>query len=215
MKRQLVSFALLGVMIGCGSSTTPRDAGRDGQAGAGGSGGNGATGGSAGAGGGAATGGNAGTGGRGGNAGTGGSPGTGGVGGSAGTGGAGGTRDGATDVPVTSDGPDGVACGQVLCPAGRVCCNASCGICTPPGTACIQIACGLDASPSGGPCVNDSDCRLFDDYCTGCNCRALNRTEPDPMCSGPGVRCIRAPCGGLSPSCVQGRCMVSPGDAAM
>jgi hypothetical protein len=22
-----------------------------------------------------------------------------------------------------------------------VCCNASCGICTPPGNACIQIAC--------------------------------------------------------------------------
>jgi len=27
------------------------------------------------------------------------------------------------------------------CPAGQVCCNASCGICTPPGFACIQIAC--------------------------------------------------------------------------
>jgi hypothetical protein len=32
-------------------------------------------------------------------------------------------------------------CGEKICPAGETCCNASCGICTPPGWACIQIAC--------------------------------------------------------------------------
>lgn len=32
-------------------------------------------------------------------------------------------------------------CGKTVCPAGQVCCNLSCGICTPPGWACIQIAC--------------------------------------------------------------------------
>ena len=32
-------------------------------------------------------------------------------------------------------------CGDTTCRAGTVCCNASCGICTPPGGACIQIAC--------------------------------------------------------------------------
>jgi hypothetical protein len=32
-------------------------------------------------------------------------------------------------------------CGSKTCPSGQVCCNASCGICTPPGNACIQIAC--------------------------------------------------------------------------
>jgi hypothetical protein len=37
------------------------------------------------------------------------------------------------DAPVT--------CGGVTCPRGQVCCNASCGICTPPGVACPQIAC--------------------------------------------------------------------------
>ena len=36
---------------------------------------------------------------------------------------------------------EGEACGGVTCPAGTSCCNASCGICTPPGMACIQIAC--------------------------------------------------------------------------
>jgi hypothetical protein len=28
-----------------------------------------------------------------------------------------------------------------VCPPGQVCCNASCGICTPPDVGCIQIAC--------------------------------------------------------------------------
>jgi hypothetical protein len=35
----------------------------------------------------------------------------------------------------------GPKCGSTVCSAGNVCCNASCGICTPPGRACIQIAC--------------------------------------------------------------------------
>jgi len=35
----------------------------------------------------------------------------------------------------------GVSCGRATCAAGQVCCNASCGICTPPGGACIQLAC--------------------------------------------------------------------------
>ncbi|MCB9593948.1 MAG: hypothetical protein H6719_14540 [Sandaracinaceae bacterium] len=33
------------------------------------------------------------------------------------------------------------ACGASTCEAGSVCCNASCGICTPPGGVCIQLAC--------------------------------------------------------------------------
>jgi hypothetical protein len=35
----------------------------------------------------------------------------------------------------------GEQCGTTTCPVGQVCCNASCGICTPPDGACIQIAC--------------------------------------------------------------------------
>jgi len=35
----------------------------------------------------------------------------------------------------------GEACGTTTCPSGQVCCNSSCGICTPPGGVCIQIAC--------------------------------------------------------------------------
>jgi hypothetical protein len=35
----------------------------------------------------------------------------------------------------------GVECGDETCSPGLVCCNASCGICTPPGSSCIQVAC--------------------------------------------------------------------------
>jgi len=35
----------------------------------------------------------------------------------------------------------GTACGSTTCPSGQVCCNSSCGICTPPGGMCIQLAC--------------------------------------------------------------------------
>jgi hypothetical protein len=35
----------------------------------------------------------------------------------------------------------GERCGKTICPRGQVCCNASCGICTPPNAACIMIAC--------------------------------------------------------------------------
>jgi hypothetical protein len=34
-----------------------------------------------------------------------------------------------------------VTCGKATCPTGQLCCNASCGVCTPPGFVCSQIAC--------------------------------------------------------------------------
>ncbi|TLD33001.1 hypothetical protein PspLS_00977 [Pyricularia sp. CBS 133598] len=37
---------------------------------------------------------------------------------------------------------DGVACGKTTCAADQVCCNSSCGICTPPDGACIMMFCG-------------------------------------------------------------------------
>jgi len=37
--------------------------------------------------------------------------------------------------------PTGEPCGRTTCGEGLTCCNASCGICTKPGMACIQIAC--------------------------------------------------------------------------
>jgi hypothetical protein len=37
--------------------------------------------------------------------------------------------------------PVGEPCGATQCESGQVCCNASCGICTPPGGVCTQQLC--------------------------------------------------------------------------
>ena len=43
-------------------------------------------------------------------------------------------------------GEDDVACGPSVCTGGMVCCNASCGTCTPPGGFCTQQACSPDVT---------------------------------------------------------------------
>jgi hypothetical protein len=100
--------------------------------------------------------------------------------------------------------PEPVQCGAVTCDPGQVCCNASCGICTPPGGACTQQICDPAVE-----CLNNSDCRTFSDYCTGCDCRALATSEPDPVCPGPGVQCLIDPCFDQSAQCVQGQCVLA------
>jgi hypothetical protein len=102
---------------------------------------------------------------------------------------------------------DPAICGPTVCKVGDVCCNSSCGICTPPGGFCTMQVC---APVSVGGCTSDADCRLFDDYCTGCDCRALFTTEPDPVCAGPGVRCFAEPCAGKTTACdlASGTCVV-------
>ena len=119
----------------------------------------------------------------------------------------------ATDAgtPPKPEAGTGVACGPVTCPIDQTCCNASCGICTPPGGGCIKILCQPpkpDGGAGGGACQTDSDCRLFDDYCTGCDCRSLAKGEPDPKCSGPGVRCFAQPCARKTAACEAGHCVV-------
>jgi hypothetical protein len=134
----------------------------------------------------------------------------------AGSSGAGGNRpvDGRRDTGARApDGPlrrdmaaaasDGAAaagtCGFSRCPAGTICCNAGCGVC---GTA----PCPQPPQTCGG-CTTNDDCRLFDDYCTGCDCRALARSDPNPVCNGPPVQCYRQPCGLKVALCQAGRCV--------
>jgi hypothetical protein len=69
-----------------------------------------------------------------------------------------------------------------------------------------------DAS-SGPTCQTAADCHLVDDYCTGCDCRALPKGV-NPTCPGPGVQCMRAPCGGLVAACESGQCVARPAEAA-
>jgi hypothetical protein len=99
----------------------------------------------------------------------------------------------------------GVVCGNTTCARGEVCCNASCGICTPPEGACIQIACD-PPSPPAGACRSDSDCRTFADYCAGCDCRALSICEKGPACSGAAVQCFADACLDNEAFCDAGRC---------
>jgi len=106
----------------------------------------------------------------------------------------------------------GITCGTVICATGQYCCNASCSMCAAPGVACIQIAClGTGGSGSGvGSCTNDSDCRTYDDYCRGCNCRAVPANiAVDPAC-GPSdmVSCLVEPCLNKRAVCSNGQCTV-------
>jgi hypothetical protein len=131
------------------------------------------------------------------------------------------------------DCPPGVTpCGDTVCRHGQECCNASCGTCVDPGTMCSQIACDgsgtcvqtamcmigyewsttqcqcVPSAPAPGACASDADCRLVDDYCTGCDCRSLSTTDADPVCDGPGVRCFAEPCLNHTAACVGGQCVV-------
>ena len=153
-----------------------------------------------------------------------------------------------------------VPCGPSVCRNGDVCCNESCGICTPPDGVCTQQACtppvqcvenalcirgfhwsprkcmcipdapppvcvdnvlcirGSHWSPTQCACVpdvhtqctTDADCRLFSDYCTGCDCRSLSTNDPDPTCPGPGVRCFADPCMNKTAVCLNGLCAQVP-----
>ena len=62
----------------------------------------------------------------------------------------------------------------------------------------------------GGACTTNGDCRLFDDYCGGCNCRALSRDQPNPTCATNPVACVVQPCLNKMAACVAGRCEVAP-----
>lgn len=84
-------------------------------------------------------------------------------------------------------------CGPVTCGVGTSCCNASCGICTPPGVGCPAIACD-DAGPGprvcgglgGGSCNANEYCDYPDgSYCGGDDSTGICR--PRPMgCPDPG-----------------------------
>ncbi len=150
-------------------------------------------------------------------AGSGGAPGAAGGGGTA-TGGA--VGSGGTISPKVDAGTagGGVKCGDNTCAVGQVCCNPSCGTCAPPNGACTLQFClpKPDAGVTpGGACKVDGDCRLVDDYCTGCNCRALNQAEVAPVCSsGAMVQCLIQPCAAKMAACEAGKCVSRAKDAA-
>ena len=67
-------------------------------------------------------------------------------------------------------------CGTVTCGPGLVCCNASCGICTPPDGFCIQIACEPEVGVPCGP----NTCAVGE-VCCNASCGIC--TPPDGFCT--------------------------------
>ncbi len=111
----------------------------------------------------------------------------------------------------TGGSSSGVTCGTAVCPSGQYCCNASCGMCAPMGAACIQIACAGTGGAGGvGVCTANTDCKLYDDYCKGCNCRAVPANiAVDPACgSADMVSCLVEPCLNKQTVCNNGQCAV-------
>ncbi len=64
--------------------------------------------------------------------------------------------------------------------------------------------------PVSAQCVTDADCRLLSDYCDGCACRALTKTDADPVCKGKVVPCFADPCQRKVAVCQTGTCVVAP-----
>ncbi|EEH44722.2 uncharacterized protein PADG_01011 [Paracoccidioides brasiliensis Pb18] len=76
---------------------------------------------------------------------------------------------GAIANPFPNPQNDAVQCGTNTCNNGDVCCNESCGICTPPGGLCTQqackpptdsvdrpVKCGPNTCKKGDVCCNES-----------------------------------------------------------
>jgi len=68
---------------------------------------------------------------------------------------------------------NGEPCGESVCENGDVCCNASCGLCTPVGSFCIQLACM--------PCSHGV-CESGEALDTGCDQCVKTVCDSDPYC---------------------------------
>jgi hypothetical protein len=115
--------------------------------------------------------------------------------------------------------PKAAACASSAeCPAGSRCSTEQGACDRPPGCGpediCPQVCygtCGPAPAAQGpkGGCQSAADCRTFSDYCTGCDCRALGVDDPDPVCDGPGVRCVADPCMNRQAICTGGGCVIT------
>lgn len=69
-------------------------------------------------------------------------------------------------------------------------------------------ATGATDAAHGASCQDATDCQIFSSQCGGCNCLALRKTDPDPVCAGHQVQCFTDPCQGHTAGCDQGHCVV-------
>jgi hypothetical protein len=89
-----------------------------------------------------------------------------------------------------------VPCGEVTCPEGQQCCNASCGICTEPGEICDQRTCGVSYFQGNAACGHNT-CALGQVCCNPtCGiCAAPGASCDQRICMSPVETPISEPCG--------------------
>ena len=81
--------------------------------------------------------------------------------------------------------PSPPPCGWVTCSADQVCCNASCGVCAPPGETCSNKICGRPETPTSVSCGMNT-CNVGE-VCCNASCG---------VCRAPGVPCDQSRCNG-------------------
>ncbi len=96
-------------------------------------------------------------------------------------------------------GTAGPGCAATRCANGTQCIERSDGV-----ASCVPVPAATE-----GACTSDSDCRAVDDYCQGCNCRALGPGQQLPICRSNRVNCFVAPCSTVTIACVNGACKVN------
>jgi hypothetical protein len=108
--------------------------------------------------------------------------------------------DGLDPVATQTDeiiGPiGGGQCGPRVCGPGTRCCNASCGVCTPPGAECTQQVCSATEAASMTEAETQSLIIIGGGQCGQNVC-------------GPGTFCCNASCGTSAPrggACTQQIC---------
>ena len=84
----------------------------------------------------------------------------------------------ASVAPPVAVPASGETCGNNVCGPGLVCCNASCGTCTPPGEKCSQLVCGMPVVPGSVAC-GPSTCNVGE-LC--CNSSCGTCTKPGESC---------------------------------
>jgi hypothetical protein len=84
-----------------------------------------------------------------------------------------------------------------------------------PEGVCVRNGRGNRGNRGHRRCRDDSDCRTYENYCTGCDCEALRVNERDPVCDGPGVNCLVSACSDADVAvCVRGACVLGSSGTA-
>jgi hypothetical protein len=101
---------------------------------------------------------------------------------------------------------------EFACYRSATCARQADGQCgwtqTPELRACLAGG-GSGDGGTVAECRSAADCRLYSDYCGGCNCIALGPNDNPPVCSNP-FQCLVDPCEVPShtAACVNGQCVV-------